>query len=222
MPPYVIYIVMATMLAVMGALWYFAHKAEKQRTEAWRQEAERMGFEFAAAPGLSILGRFPGFQLFAHGDSKAVKNLLRGQASGLEVTVFDYSYVTGSGKSRHTWSQTVITFEFAEPNLPKFSLRPESVWDKIGEWFGYRDIDFDSHPRFSKSYVLRSEDDEGVRQYFAPHVLEYYEESPGVCTEASGGRLVYYRVSTKIAPTEVRTFMDEGFRVLALFRPPND
>ena len=61
-----------------------------------------------------------------------------------------------------------------------------------------------------------------MRQHFADHVLEYFEESPGVCTEGSGGRLVYYRASAKIAPAEVRTLMEEGFRVLALFRPPSN
>ena len=112
-----------------------------------------MGFEFSPAPGASILNRFPGFQLFSQGSSKTLKNVICGTASGLAVTIFDYSYVTGSGKSRQTWSQTVITFEFDEPILPKFSLRPESVFDKIGKWFGYNDIDFESHPRFSKSVL---------------------------------------------------------------------
>jgi hypothetical protein len=213
-------LIVAGMLALMGVLWYCARRAEQKRTEVWKQKADEMGFDFAAAPGTGILGRFPGFHLLSQGHSKSVRNVLTGKASGLEVTIFDYSYVTGGGKHQRRWTQTVIAFEFDDTVLPNFSLRPESVFHKIGQWFGYHDISFENYPRFSNSYLLRGEDEGAVRQHFADHVLEYYEDSPGVCTEASGGRLVYYRTSTRIAPDDVRSFMEEGFRVLALFRPP--
>src|SRR5688572_27280510 len=87
-------------------------RAERKRTEAFRKAAEEMGFEFAADPGEGVLGRYPGFHLFSQGRRPDVRNLLRGRAGGLEVSIFDYSYVTGSGKSRHTWRQTVLAFEF--------------------------------------------------------------------------------------------------------------
>jgi hypothetical protein len=205
----------------LGALiWYLARRMERKRTEAWQLAANDLGFEFTAFPGTDILSRFPGFQLFTQAGSKTVKNLLRGVAAGLELTIFDYSVTTGSGKNRHTVRRTVLTFEFDEPRLPTFSLRPENLFHKIGKWFGFHDIDFESHPRFSKSYLLRGEHENAVRECFRAHVLEYFEESPKLCVEASGGRLVYYRASTPIEPSEVRSLMEDGFRVLALFRPP--
>ena len=149
-----------------------------------------------------------------------MRNYLRGRTRDLEVAVFDYSYVTGHGKHRRTWHQTVLAFEIDGAALPTFSLRPEGVFHKIGKWFGYRDIDFESHPRFSSSYLLRGEDEEAVRAVFPDHVLEHFEERPGVCAEGCGGRLVYYRSQTRIPPTDVRPLLEEGFQVLGLFRPP--
>ena len=199
---------------------YLAHRAEVKRTEELRQVADDMGFEFHPAPGEGLLGRYPGFHLFSQGHSRRARNLLRGQAGGLEVAVFDYSYVTGSGKHRTTWRQTVVAFEIDGAELPTFALRPEGMFHKIGQWFGYHDIDFESHPGFSKSYLLRGQNEEAVRELFTDNVLEHYERVAGVCTEGSGHRLVYYRAQQRIKPDEARRVLEEGFEVLALFRPP--
>ena len=204
----------------MGVIAFFAIRAEKKRTEAWQRAAEDLGFEFKPLGGNSILSRYPGFHLFSQGRSHTVKNLLVGRTADLEVAIFDYSYTTGSGKNRRTWQQTVIGFEFDEPRLPRFTVRPENIFHRIGQWFGYRDINFETHPRFSKQFVLRAENEDAVRDFFTDNVLEYYEESPGTCTEAAGGRLVYYRASLRRPPEQARDLLEEGFRVLALFRPP--
>ena len=213
------------LLLAMGVVGYLAYRADRNRSEGMRRAAEEMGFEYAAtaSPGRRAPGPVPGFHLFAQGRRPDVRNVLRGRAGGLEVSVFDYAYVTGSGKSRHTWRQTVLAFEFDDPDLPGFSLRPERWFHKVGQWLGYKDIDFDAHPKFSKQYLLRSgEREDDVRALFTDRVLEYYEAHPNVCTEASGHRLVYYRAQKRIGPAEVREFLEEGFRVLALFRPPTE
>ena len=82
---------------------------------------------------------------------------MRGSNEGREIAVFDYQYVTGYGKSRkRTVCSTVACLRSDGPPLPGFTLRPEGTWDKISSWFGGADIDFDTHPKFSRSFVLRS------------------------------------------------------------------
>jgi hypothetical protein len=209
-------------LALVGAVAYLAVRAERRRAAALRRAAEEMGFEFRADPVDGALGPYAGFPLFSQGRRRTIRNLLRGRAGGLEVAVFDYLYVTGGGQSQHTWRQTVLTFEIEGETLPTFSLRPESVFDKIGHWLGFPDINFESHPRFSGSYLLRGDDEDAVRRLFGDRVLDYYEANTGVCTEGHGRRLVYYRPHKRIAPAEVRPFLEEGFRVLALFHAPKE
>jgi hypothetical protein len=218
---YVFFACVAIIVGLTIVIVYLAYKADKQRTDDLHQVAEDMGFEFASDPGQGALKRHPGLYLFAQGRKPDVRNQLCGKANGLDVCIFDYSYVTGGGKSRHTWRQTVLTFEIDDANLPTFSLRPEHVFHKIASWFGYQDINFETHPRFSKLFLLRGEDENAVRKIFSERVLDYYEENPGVCTEGSRSRLVYYRAQTRVDPAEVRTFLEEGFRVLALFRASN-
>jgi hypothetical protein len=217
-------LVVGLLLLAMAVIGYLAYRAERARAEGLRRAAEEMGFEYAAAaPADGVRARFPGFHLFSQGRRPDVRNLIRGRAGGLEVSIFDYAYVTGGGKSRHTWRQTVLAFEVGDANLPGFSLRPQMWFHKVGQWLGFKDINFDTHPKFSRQYLLRSgEGEEDVRALFDDRVLEYYEGHPNVCTEACGRHLVYYRAQKRIGPAEVRSFLEEGFEVLALFRPPKE
>ena len=203
----------------MGFLFYREYLAEKQRTAELQQVAGELGFDFVPEGQDSLhrdLARFP---LFSLGRSDQLKNLLRGRTSDLEVAIFDFRYVIGSGKNRQTFRQTVIAFQFQEPRLPTFSLRPENLWHKVGAWFGYQDFDFENHPGFSGSYLLRGDSEDAVRRLFADPVLDWFEQHPGLSVEAGGQRLLFYRSNDRVVPAKVRELMEEGFQVLKLFRP---
>jgi hypothetical protein len=208
----------AGMLAVVGTIAYVSYRAEKKRTEELKQVAADLGFDFAPEGDAVFLQRLSNFHLFAQGHSKKLWNLLRGTSDNLEVAVFDYRYVTGGGKHSHTWKHSVICFQFEGRGVPAFALRPENVFHKIGSWLGYQDIDFDSHPVFSKSYLLRGEDEDAIRKLFTTAVLEYYESQPGLSAEGSGNTLLHYRHAARVEPNAIRSFMEDGFRVLALYR----
>ena len=62
------------------------------------------------------------------------------------------------------------------------------------------DIDFDSHPTFSKWYVLKCENEEAIRNYLTPTTLEYFERQflehrRLTSLEASGDTLFFYYAS---------------------------
>jgi hypothetical protein len=112
----------------------------------------------------------------------------------------------------------VACFQFEGPALPTFSLRPEHVWDKIGFWFGYQHIEFGSHLGFSRNYLLRGNDEAAIRRVFTDAVLAFYEQNPGLSTEGSGNLLLFYRHSVRVGPEGVCPFLDEGLKVLSLYR----
>jgi hypothetical protein len=88
--------------------------------------------------------------------------------------------------------------------------------------FGFQDIDFDEHPVFSKKYLLRGRNVPAIRELFTEEVLTFYEGVDGVSTEANGNRLLYYRHGKRIKPLEIRDFLEEGFKALAVLRPSNE
>jgi carbonic anhydrase len=209
-------------IAIIAVALYVNYLVEKKRTEGMQRVAEELGFEFSPKGDGPLLTELSLFNLFTQGHSRRLYNLMRGEANNLEVDIFDYTYVTGSGKSSHTWNQTIVCFGMGETSLPSFSLRPETFWDKIGSWFGYQNINFDTHAGFSDKYLLRGRDEEAVRGLFPDEVLGSFERQPGLSVEGYGHRLVFYRQSKRVDPDNLRAFLEEGFKVLALFTPPAD
>jgi hypothetical protein len=207
--------IIAVIILVIAVNWYL----EKKRTEAFAKLAEGLNFEFLPNGSVELQSELRSFHLFGLGHSKKMKNLLRGVANGLEICIFDYRYIVGSGKHQQTYQQSVFVARAEDIDLPSFTMRPESFWHKIGSLLGYKGIDFDTHPKFSKHYQLKGPDEVGVRAVFATEVLDYFEVRPKLNVEAEGPLLIYYRY-TRLKPAQFRDFMAEGFEVLALFREP--
>jgi hypothetical protein len=223
-PGWITFAIIGGIIAVALVAAYFSYLQEKKRAEALRQVAEELQFDFTPKGDGGLLGELTGqgLFLFSQGHRKKVYNVLRGRAGGLEVAIFDYDYTTGGGKNSHTHRQSAVAFRFDGPPLPAFSLRPENVWHKIGQLFGYQDIDFDEHPTFSSRYLLRGPDEAAVREVFTDEVLSFYEGMQGVSTEANGDRLLFYRHEKRVKPERIRPLLEEGFKILAVFRPPGE
>ena len=215
----------ATVPTVIAILIWSFFRREKERTAQFKQIADRMGLLFYPKGDATFLENLSHLHLFSQGHSKKVSNLLRGVSGQLggtdqaEVRIFVYRYVTGGGQHSRSVRQTVIAFRSPELHLPQFALRPENLFHKIGAAFGYQNIDFDAHPKFSKKYLLRGNDEQKIREVFTRQLLAFFETEEGVSVEADGGRLIFYRRGKRIRPEDVGPFMEQGLRVLRLFRP---
>jgi hypothetical protein len=189
-----------------------------QRQKALKQLGESLNFTFFEKGDPSILDAMSGFHLFSQGYARRITNVLAGNFNDIPVTVMDYQYTTGSGKSSHTWNQTVIAFDSEKLSLPVFVLRPENLFDKIGSAFGQKDINFDTAPLFSKKYLLRANDDSAIRMLFKEWVLSYFEQHPGLSAEGDGRKLIYYRIAKPVVPTKIEAFLQEGYEIFGLFK----
>ncbi len=208
-------------LALVGLIVFVAHKIEKARTEQFQAVTDELGLQFHPQGDPAVQNAFGHFRLFNQGHGRRTKNMICGQTEDVELAIFGYRYTTGSGKHQHTHRQTVISFQSPHLALPDFELRPETMFHKIGQAFGYKDVDFDSHPLFSKRCLLRGPNEAAIRDFFTTELLEFFAAQTGVSVEASDNRLIYYRARKRIKPSEVRPFMEEGFRVYGLFKRPS-
>ena len=212
-------IVVAAVVVLVAAVLIISWYMEKKRTEAFARLADSLNFEFLPKGDVALLNDLRTFHLFGLGHSRLMKNLLRGSAQGLEIGIFDYRYIVGYGKHQQTFQQSVFVASARDMNLAKFSMRPESFWHKVSSLLGFKDIVFDSHPGFSKKYLLKGPDETATRELFTPEVLDYFEETRGRNVEGEGDLLIYYRYS-RLKPEQIRDFMGEGFEVLNIFRTP--
>lgn len=198
-------------LVVYGAYW--AKKKERERTEAIGVAAKAMGFTFVETDALPHGGELP---LFNRGYGRVARNLMTGATAGHPVEVMDYQFTIGSGKNRQTYRQTVVLFNDGT-SLPDFELGPENFFHKIGQAFGYQDIDFESNEDFSKHYLLRGKEEARIRSVFGPALLSLLAGEPGWSAQAHGGRLVVYRTGRMCEPAQLPAFLADCLRIAGNF-----
>ena len=87
------------------------------------------------------------------------------------------------------------------------------MFHKIGQAFGYQDIDFDAHPQFSKQYILKSENEEIIRNLFTSELIALFENEKKISAECSGYVLIIYRGGKRIAPDQIYEAHDRLQRI---------
>ena len=195
-------------LALVGGILYLNQVAEQRRSAALADVALRMGLNFRPKIPKEEIPSLGSFHLFNQGHGKTARNLMTGKADGAAVSVFDYQYTVGGGKNSHTYAQTVAVFAGAD-SLPEFALAPEHWWDKLGEIFGHKDINFEASPEFSKHYLLKGPDETRIRTAFGAEALGFFAQQPGWSVEVSSGALAIYRVGKRAKPEEMPQFTAE-------------
>jgi hypothetical protein len=204
-------------IVIVAAIW--AAYQEKKRREAMMSAGQLMGFTYAANMPGERLAELRTFELFNRGHSPHGRNLLEGKVGDADIILVDYRYSTGSGKHKQTHDQTVIILPGGAEGLPDFQLTPENFFHKIGQLFGYQDINFEESPTFSKRYLLRGANEPAIRQAFRQEVLDHFAENWGWSVEARGGQLLVCRASNLCNPNKCPEFVAEAARIRSLFQP---
>jgi len=190
---------------------------EKKRTEALKLTAKNLRFTFSKAGRGLTEHKHRNFELFSKGHGKKVKNEMWGSRRGMDVSIFGYYYTVGYGKNANKYSQTVVSMDCNKIKFPAFELKPENTFHKIGQVFGYQDIDFETFPSFSKEYLLRGEDETRIRQLFTARVIRFFESNKNLCIEAHNNTLIFYKPSKRCKPEDIEDFVEEGQRVQRVF-----
>lgn len=201
----------AVIIMIIGGIAW-AHFAEKKRKEALGVAADEFGLSFLPDGDGALESRLGSFSLFGQGRKRKLTNLIKGDTDEVEIALFDYQYTTGSGKHQHTHKQSVAALHSTELQCPHFTMRPEGMFDKIGSAIGFQDIDFDSHPEFSKMFVLKGEEAQ-VRSFFVPSVLEFFEQHKGISVEARPGALIFYRSGKRVKPEQLKDLLSDAYQV---------
>ncbi|MGA2345317.1 MAG: hypothetical protein ABSF93_04885 [Candidatus Sulfotelmatobacter sp.] len=206
------FIMFGVFFVVMAAVIVASVLYAKKRTRELAEAAQRIGLQFIGTgsgpsfppqPKVSMLQRTRG----------RFSNVMTGSSSGLQISLFDYSYPAG----KSSVSQTVAAFS-QDQQLPPFALRPENFLDRIGDAIVHNDIDFDSNPEFSRRYLLKSPDEAGVRRLFTPSLLTSLEQfQASWCVEGTGPLLIVYHSGRIVSPSDLPAFLEETSRIARTF-----
>ena len=154
---------------VIFIIFYARQQAKKRASELLALSQEK-GYSYQSDDQNDerMYMQYSFFRLFTVGRGRKASNIISFQDGDRTVTVFDYTYTTGSGKSQSTHISTNIVIRQDNRDYPHFFVRREvAVVDFLGKIFGGQDINYDEDEEFSKSFVLQGQDEEQTRAFFS-------------------------------------------------------
>ena len=171
---------------IIGGLWFGAQR--KKELATWANSA---GLTFSPRPDHSYDNRYPGFGCLRRGHSRYAYNIASGDWKDRWLEAFDYRYVTGQGKNRstHTFSAIIIRTDLP---LKPLHIRSENAFDKLTEFFGADDIDFESD-KFSREFYVKSPDKKWAYDVLHQRTMEFLLAQPKYSIEFDTRSIICWR-----------------------------
>ncbi|UCD28148.1 MAG: hypothetical protein JSV03_13790 [Planctomycetota bacterium] len=191
-------IIVVVIIVVIALAIYRRYKARLRR-EALAKLAKAKGWEYRPRKDWAMDGRFGMFSCLQQGSKRYAYNVLKGQVSQRHMLGFDYHYETYSrdSKGRRRTHHHYFSAVLINSGLPLKSLviRPEHFFDKVTEFFGYDDIDFESSD-FSRKFYVKSPDKKWAFDVIHQETMEFMLNSPTFHLDFQGPHVMAYHKSS--------------------------
>lgn len=188
-----VFIGLIVLFIVLGAI---AAQKRKKELRAW---AQANGYRYSSDSYRSVDENYPAFSCLKQGSNRYAYNMVLGKFEAKAFHAFDYHYETystdskGRRQTHHHYFSAVIV-DSGLPLQPLF-IRPEGFFDRVTEFFGYNDIDFES-TEFSKRFYVKSSDKKWAYDVLHQECMEYLLSSPEFTLEFAGTDIIAYKGST--------------------------
>lgn len=172
---FLLFVILAIVLVVCSC---YAAARRRQELAAW---AQSRGLRFSPEREYGLDQRYPGFDAFRKGENRYACNTMRGNWNGRALLGLDYHYETHSTDSKgrrqtHHHSFSAVLLDSAVPLKPLF-IRPEGFFDKVTEFLGFDDIDFES-AEFSRKFYVKASDRKWAYDVIHPRTMEFLLSRP--------------------------------------------
>ena len=148
-------------------------------------------------------------------------NCLKGTYKESKVTweVADVTFNEGNAFTAETFNTTLMILKLNK-KLPIFTMEKEGVLEKIIDrvmaFTGYKDINFEMYPDFSKKFLLMGPDEDEIRSFFTDEIIQFFENHQIYHIESNGESMVIFD-KIKLARTdETISFIDYGKELASL------
>ena len=187
--------IIAVVAIVIGLVLWGQQVAAKRRMEL-RNWAAAHGLSFSGASDHSMESAYPFFSCLTRGNNRYAYNVIQGDYQGRPVCAFDYHYQTYSTTSKghrqthhHRFSAVILTTDVP---LKPLLIRTETLFDKIGAFFGHEDINFES-AEFSREFCVTSPDRRWAFDVLNQPSMEFLLAAPRFTLEFGGLFAMAYR-----------------------------
>ena len=140
-------------------------------------------------------------------------NCLKGTFKDLDVSweIADVTFNEGQAFTAETFNMTLMVLKLNK-KIPVFTMEKEAglekIFDRVMAFTGYKDIDFEMYPDFSKKFLLMGNNESEIRSFFTDEIIRFIENRQIFHTESNGEALIIFD-KIKLARTdETISFID--------------
>ena len=188
-------IIIAVGTVIIGLIVLNCYQTRQRRLELSNWAATH-GLDFRQASDSTIDDRYPNFPCLHKGDDRYAYNIMDGPSKAGTICAFDYHYETSSADSKgnrtttnHYFSAVIVNTDVP---LKPLSIRNETLFDKIGTFFGFEDINFES-AEFSRQFRVMSPDRRWAFDVLTQQSMEFLLASPRFALEFYDGSVIAHR-----------------------------
>jgi hypothetical protein len=142
-------------------------------------------------------------------------NCLKGTFKDLNIPweIADVTFSEGAAFTAETFNMTLMVLKLPK-KLPVFTMEKEGVLEKIFDrvmaYTGYKDIDFEMYPDFSRKFLIMGNKEPEIRSFFTDEIIRFFESHQIYHLESNGEALVIFD-KIKLARTdETMAFIEYG------------
>ncbi len=161
------------------------------------------------------------FHFFEIRSIERKSNCLTGTFNDSDISweIADITFSEGGAFTAETFNTTLMILKLNK-KIPVFTMEKEGVLEKIFDrvmaYTGYKDIDFEMYPDFSKKFLIMGNKESEIRSFFKDEVIRYFENHQIYHLESNGEAIVIFN-KIKLARTdETIAFIDYGKELATL------
>lgn len=164
----------------------------------WRYEAEYK----------DDIEELPEFGYFKTRQINKISNTLLNE----QCTLFDIEFSEGEMIAKQNIKATMLYIELKNL-IPEFTLDREGIFEYIIHFAGFKDIDIDEHPDFSKRFYLSGKNEEKIREFFTDELVLFFESNKYYHIESNEKGLLIIGNERLAGVKEIKALADFGIRL---------
>ena len=118
--------------------------------------------------------------------------------------ISDVTFNEGDAFSAETFNTSLMVLKLNK-QIPVFTMEKEGLFEKIFDrvmaFTGFKDIDFEMYPDFSKRFLITGRDEAEIRAFFTDELIRFFESRQIYHIESNGEALILFN-KIKLARTD--------------------
>lgn len=200
----------AIVVGFVLSVWLVANQIEKKRKERIAQEAHSLQLELNWGLLEQDRAVFHQFIEAKRGRNQRVVVSLVADNGQTRITLFEYSFVTGSGKSQQTHHWVVSLCRDSNLSAPDMQLKPATFLSRISSLLGFQDIDLPDAPEFSKAFVIRGSEPDRIRVFLHAGRQAAFIKQPSYSYASRGNYLLIIREKSKLQELNIKPLLSQS------------